>query len=70
MLSWQEGFLTINKLERSATSAYLGGSSIFPEGVSEEGMPLTRLVFDEPFDDSYQIFVGRLSLPISLVTIR
>jgi hypothetical protein len=53
-------------MERSATSAYLGGSLIFLEGVSEESLPLTRLVFDEPFDDSYQIFVGRLNLPIPL----
>jgi hypothetical protein len=56
-------------MERSETNAYLGGSSIFLEGVSEESVPLTRLVFDEPFDDSYYIFVGRLNLPISLGTI-
>jgi hypothetical protein len=58
--------LTINKLERSATSAHLGGGSIFPKGISEESVPLTRLIFDEPFDDSHQIIVGRLGLPISL----
>jgi hypothetical protein len=39
-------------MERSATSAYLGGSSIFPKGVSEESVSLMRLIFDEPFDGS------------------
>jgi hypothetical protein len=58
--------LTINKLERSENSAHLGGGSIFPKGVSEESVPLMRLIFNEPFDDSHQILVGRLSLPIYL----
>jgi hypothetical protein len=50
----------------SVIGAYLGGSLIFPKGVSEEGVPLTRLIFDEPFHDPYQIFIGRIILPISL----
>jgi hypothetical protein len=58
--------LTIEKLERGENSAYLGCSSIYQKGVSEESVPLMRLIFDEPFDDSHHIFVGRLSLPISL----
>jgi hypothetical protein len=37
-------------MEGSATSAPLGGSEIFPNGVSEEGVPLTRLIFNEPLD--------------------
>ena len=57
-------------MERSATSAHLGGSLIYPKGVSEESVPLTRFIFDEPFDDSHQILVGRLDLPISLGVIR
>jgi hypothetical protein len=56
--------LTINKLERSVIGAHLGGSSIFPKGVSEESVPLTGLIFDECIEDSYQILVGRLSVPI------
>ena len=62
--------MTINKLERSAIGDYLGGSSLYPEGVSKESVPLKRLVFDEPFDDSYQIFVGRLGFPVSLGIVR
>ena len=61
----QNGFLTINKLEMSGTNAHLGGSAIFPKGISEEGVPLTRLIFNEPLDNSNHIFVSRLSLPIS-----
>jgi hypothetical protein len=53
-------------MKRSETSADLGGSSIFPKGVSEESVPLTRLIFNEPFDNSYQILIGRLGLPINL----
>jgi hypothetical protein len=58
--------LTINKLKGGATCAYLSGSVIFPKGVSEEGVPLTRLVFDEPLYDPKQILVSRLDFPISL----
>ena len=53
-------------MEGSGVSAYLGGSVIFPKGVSEESVSLTRLIFNEPFDDSHKILVGRLSLPIPL----
>jgi hypothetical protein len=52
--------------ERSATYAHLGGSAIFPKGVSEESVSLTRLIFNEPLDNSHQILVCRLGLPISL----
>jgi hypothetical protein len=62
----QNGFLTINKLEMSGTNAHLGGSAIFPKGVSEESVPISRLIFNEPFDNPYQIFIGRISLPITL----
>jgi hypothetical protein len=53
-------------MERGETSAYFGGSSIFLKGISEESVPLTRLIFDDPFDDSHHIFVARLNLPIPL----
>jgi hypothetical protein len=58
--------VTINKLKGGATSAHLGGSAIYPKGVSEEGVSLMRLIFDEPLDNFNQIFVSRLVLPISL----
>jgi hypothetical protein len=53
-------------MKRGTSSAYLGSSSIYPEGVSEESVPLMRLILKEPFDDSYQIYFGRLGLPVSL----
>jgi hypothetical protein len=53
-------------MERSATSAHLGGSAIFSKGVSEESVPLTRIIFNEPLDNSNQILVGRLGLSITL----
>jgi hypothetical protein len=53
-------------MERSASSSHLGGSAIYPKGISEESVPLTRLIFNEPLDNSYQILVGRLGLPITL----
>jgi hypothetical protein len=39
---------------------------IFPKGISEEGVPLPRFIFDEPLYDHNQILVSRLGLPISL----
>jgi hypothetical protein len=53
-------------LERSATSAHLGGSAICGKGVNEESVPLMRLIFNEPIDNSNQILVCRLNLPITL----
>jgi hypothetical protein len=57
-------------MEGSATNAHHGGSVIFPKGVSEESVPLMRLILNEPLDNSNQIFVSRLGFPISLRIIR
>jgi hypothetical protein len=53
-------------MEGSETCAYLGSSVIFPKGVSEEGVPLMMLIFNEPLYDPNQIFISRLDFPISL----
>ena len=62
-LGRHNNFLTINKLKGSATCAYLGSSVIFPKGVSEEGVPLMRLILDEHLYGPNHIFVSSLSLP-------
>jgi hypothetical protein len=51
-LGRKNGFLNINKLERSATSDHLGDSVIFSKGVSEESVPLMGIIFNEPLDNS------------------
>jgi hypothetical protein len=66
MLSRKIELWTIDRMKGSVTCAYLGGSVICPKGVTEEGVPLMRLIFNEPLYDPKHIFVSRLGLPISL----